>query len=409
MRFELFIALRYLLARRKQAFISVISVISIAGVGLGVAALIVVMGVMNGFTTDLRDKIMGVNAHAMALGVNNVMEAPASLIAKAKAVPGVTEVMPFIYSEVMISGPGGVKGLILRGVDPATAAKVLGLSERITRGSFADLASTEGLPGIVIGMELAKRIGAFVGTRVNLLTPTGEKGTAGFNPRIRPFRVVAIFATGMFEYDSSLGLISLPAARNLLGMPEGDTVSGLQIMVNDVYKADAIASAVGRVLGSGVYMRNWKEMNANLFAALQLEKIGMAIMLTLVVLVGSFSIITTLVMLVMEKTKDIAILMSMGATAGNIRRVFMCQGCIIGAVGTGIGYALGLTVCFLLKRYKFIELPKGVYSLDYLPVLLEYSDLIFIGVGAMLLCFLATLYPARQASGLNPVEALRYE
>lgn len=409
MRFELFIALRYLLARRKQAFISVISIISIAGVGLGVAALIVVMGVMNGFTTDLREKIMGVNAHAMAIGVGNVMAAPAELVAKAKAVPGVTEVMPFIYSEVMISGPGGAKGLVLRGVDPASATDVLGISERVIRGSFTDLAATEGLPGIVIGMELSRRIGAFVGSRVNLLTPTGEKSASGFTPRIRAFRVVAIFSTGMFEYDSTLGLVSLPAARNLLGMPEGDTVNGLQIMVSDIYRADIIAQAVGKVLGPGVLMRNWKEMNANLFAALQLEKAAMAIMLTLVVLVGSFSIITTLVMLVMEKTRDIAILMSMGATQGNIRRIFMFQGCIIGAVGTSLGYALGLGACFLLKRYKFIELPKGVYSLDYLPVLLEWGDLISIGTGAMLLCFFATLYPAHQAASLKPVEALRYE
>jgi lipoprotein-releasing system permease protein len=411
MRFELFVALRYLLAKREQAFISVISVIAIAGVALGVASLIVVMGVMNGFATDLREKIMGVNAHVMAVGLGsgNLMQSTPELMDKVQSVPGVTKVMPFIYSEVMISGRHGAKGLVLRGVDPASASDVLGITAHVVRGSFAELGSAEGLPGIVVGLELAKRIGAFPGSRVNLLTPSAESGGAGFAPRIRPFRVAAIFSTGMFEYDSSLGLISLEAARSQLGIAGDDMVNGLQIMVADIYEADKVAAAVGQVLGPQVSMRNWMEMNANLFAALKLEKIGMAIMFTLIVLVGSFSIVTALVVLVMEKTRDIAILMSMGATGKSIRRIFMLQGSIIGAAGTGIGFALGLAVCFLLKRYKFIALPKGVYSTDYLPVLLVWSDLVLIGLGAMILCFLATLYPARQAAGLRPVEALRYE
>ena len=420
MRFEFFLAKRYLLGRRKQTFISIISVISIVGVALGVGALIIVMGVINGFTTDLRDKIIGVNAHAMVLSSTNNIPATvrgeslgsedlAFLMRKVLAVPDVTAAMPFIYTELMVSGPGGVKGLILRGVDPATAPRVLGLLNRITRGSFEDIASTSGLPGIIIGKDLAQRLHVSLGDRVNLLVPTGERGSAGFTPRVRAAKVAAIFNTGMYEYDSSLGLVSLVTARDLLGRPDEEWVSGFELTVSDVYKADTVAERVRIELGPPYYVRNWMEMNASLFAALKLEKVGMAIMLTLIILVASFSIVTTLVMLVMEKTRDIAILMSMGATRQSIKRIFMIQGMIIGLVGTVAGFVLGLSICELLKRYQFIKLPQGVYSLDYLPVLLQWSDLVFIAAGAMTICFVATLYPARQASSLEPVEALRYE
>ncbi len=420
MRFELFVALRYLLGRSKQTFISVISIFSMAGVALGVAALIIVMGVMNGFTTDLREKIMGVNAHAMVLSGTNSMppagfdtgrppETVEELRRKVLKVPGVTGAMPFIYAELMISGPAGVKGLILRGVDPATAPQVLTLIGRITRGAFEDIAKPGALPGIVIGKELANRIGAGVGDRVNLLAPTGDKGTAGFTPRIRPARVAAIFSTGMFEYDSSLALMSLDATREILGRPGSDWVTGMELTVSDVYRADKIADAVSLALGTPYYARNWMEMNASLFAALKLEKLGMGIMLALIIVVASFSIVTTLVMLVMEKTRDIAVLMSMGATRQSIRRIFTLQGLIIGGVGTAAGFVLGLSICGLLKHYQFIKLPKGVYSLDYLPILLQWPDLVCIAVGAMLICFAATIYPARQAASLEPADALRYE
>ena len=412
MRFELFIALRYLLAQRRQTFISLISAISVLGVAVGVAALIIVMGIMNGFTTDLRDKIMGVNAHAMLLSYTNSMSASGELVDKVRAVPGVTGAMPFIYSEAMLSGPGGFKGLILRGIDPKSATDVLGVLKRITRGNIADLAGTEALAGIIVGQELSRRIGAPVGSRVNLLTPTGQRSSAGFTPRIVPGRIVAVFSTGMSEYDANLGLISLDTARKLTGAPDGDWVTGLEVTVADVYRADSVSRDIVKAVqdaGVSYYARDWMEMNATLFAALQLEKFGMGLMVALIILVASFSIVTTLVMLVMEKTRDIAILMSMGTTRRSIKRIFMCQGLIIGAFGTTLGYMLGLGICWLLRRYQFIKLPKGVYSLDYLPVLLHWDELACIGMGAMLICYLATLYPARQAAGLEPVEALRYE
>jgi lipoprotein-releasing system permease protein len=408
MRFELFVALRYLFARRKQTFISVISVISVLGVALGVASLIVVLGVMNGFTVDMREKILGVNAHVITLAAGGGISGYPELVRKAETVPGVKGATPFIYSEVMLSTRYGVKGVVLRGVDPVSAPAVLGIAGRMVDGSLADL-ERSGAPGLVIGKELAKRLGITVGSRVHLLSPSGEKTSAGFTPRILSFKIAGIFSTGMFEYDSSLGFVSLDAARDLLGMPAG-TVSGLEIVVDDIYRADTVAQAVTQALGGyPFYSRNWMEMNANLFAALKLEKAAMSIMLTLIVLVGSFSIVTTLVMLVMEKSRDIAIMMSMGATKSHIRRIFMLQGTIIGVVGTTLGFGLGLLVCWLLKRYQFIKLPPGVYSLDHLPVLLQWQDLAAIAVGAMVLCFLATIYPARQASSLEPAEALRYE
>ncbi|MEG6504364.1 lipoprotein-releasing ABC transporter permease subunit [Nitratidesulfovibrio sp. 1201_IL3209] len=425
MSFELFVALRYLFARRRQTFISVISVTSILGVALGVASLIVVLGVMNGFTTDLRDKILGANAHGIVMSADRtgLSDAP-HLIDRIRQVDGVRGATPFIYSEVMLSTPHGVKGLVLRGIDPRTAPSVLGILSNMTKGDVADLApratpegassagaagAASGPPGVIIGDELAQRLGVVVGSRVNLLSPAGQKTSAGFAPRIRPFVVVGVFSTGMFEYDSSLGFVSLDAARDVLGLPEG-AISGVELAVADVYKADEVAERVTRAVGGyPLYTRHWMEMNANLFAALKLEKTAMAVILVLIVLVGSFSIITTLVMLVMEKTRDIAILMSMGATKGMIRRIFMLQGTIIGAIGTGLGYALGLGVAELLKRYQFIKLPHGVYSLDHLPVLLQWPDMLAIGASSMLLCFVATIYPARQAASLEPAEALRYE
>lgn len=411
MSFELFVAGRYLFARRKQAFISVISVMSILGVGLGVASLIVVLGVMNGFTTDLRDKILGANAHAIVMSSKPAaLRDTDDLIGRVRAVPGVKGATPFIYSETMLSTPHGVKGLVLRGIDPVTAPGVLSILSRMTRGGMDQLpAGPDGAHGIIIGQELVNRLGITAGSRVNLLSPDGQKTATGFAPRIRPFRVAGVFTTGMYEYDSSLGFVSLDAARDILGLPEGQ-VSGIEVVVDDVYRADTIAEDILKAVGGyPYYTRNWMEMNANLFAALKLEKTAMFVILALIVLVGSFSIVTTLVMLVMEKTRDIAVLMSMGATRGMIRRIFMLQGTIIGAIGTMLGYALGLSVCWVLKRYQFIKLPQGVYSIDHLPVLLQWSDLVAVGGAAMLLCFLATIYPARQAAALEPVEALRYE
>lgn len=408
MRFETFVALRYLFSRRKQTFIYIISLMSILGVGLGVGALVVVLGVYNGLTTDMRDKILGANAHAIVMAhTPNAFEHVPDIAERAGKAPHITGATPFIYSEVMLSSGRGVKGIILRGIDPQTAAPVVTMLQQLRAGSVADL-EQEGTPGIIIGDELASRLGLIVGSRINMLSSSGESGASGFKPRIRPFVVRGIFKTGMYEYDSSLAFVTLAAARDTLGLPDG-FLTGVEVTVDDLFAADKIAAGLSETLGYPFYVRHWMEMNANLFAALKLEKIGMFVLLTMVVLIGSFSIVTSLVMLVMEKTRDIAILMSMGATRRTIRRIFMLQGTIIGFIGTMLGYAMGLSLGWALKRYQFIKLPENVYTLDHLPIIITWSDVLIIGASAMLLCFLATLYPARQASRLEPAEALRYE
>lgn len=409
MKFEFFVALRYLFNLRKNNFISVISLFAVCGVALGVAALIVVIGVMNGFSTDLRDKILGVNAHVIVTAYDGTLENYHHMTNRIEKIPGVTGVTPFIYSEVMLSSGGGVKGVVLRGVDTETAKGVLSLPGDMVSGTVDSLAKDSKIPEIVIGNQLAKRLGLLVGDTVNLLSPSGTRTAAGFTPKVRVFKVGGIFRTGMFEYDSSLAYISNTAAQKLLGFKR-DFVSGLEIRLADVYAVDNMGKLLDRELaGYPVQIRNWQEMNANLFAALKLEKTAMFIILAMIVMVGSFSIITTLVMLVMQKTKDIAVLMSMGATSGSIKRIFMLQGTLIGLIGTAIGYFIGIPVALLLKKYQFIKLPSNVYPVDYLPIRMDWVDLTIIGVAAFLLCFLATLYPARQAAALEPAQALRYE
>jgi len=409
MNFELFVSLRYLLARRKQAFISIISLISILGVALGVASLIVVLGVMNGFSQNLRDKILGVNAHVIVSSFQGGIANYNKLSRKISSLSEVKGITPFIYTEVMLSTQGGVKGVVLRGIDPDVAGQVLSLAQDMRKGKLEDLNNQGPFPGIIIGHELASRLGLVIGSKVNLLSPTGKKSAAGFSPKIEIFEVRGIFKTGMYEYDSSLAYTTISACQKMLGFKK-DLVTGLEIRLRDVYKAEVIGQKIQELLGGyPFYVRNWMEMNQNLFSALKLEKTAMGVILIMIVLVGSFSIITTLVMLVMEKTKDIAIMMSMGATTAMIRRIFMFQGLIIGLIGTSLGYILGLSISLLLKKYQFIKLPADVYYLDHLPVLLEWPDMIVIGLVAMLLCFLATIYPARQAARLKPSEALRYE
>ena len=409
MRFELFIALRYLFAKRRQAFISVISLISVMGVGLGVAALIIVLGVMTGFSENLRDKILGTNAHIIVGSLDKGFADYNQLVDKALKVKGVKSATPFIYTEVIFSSQGSAKGAVLRGIDPLSAGSVLSIGKDLTQGSLKDLAQTGGFPGVIVGKELAKGLGLTIGSKVNILSPAGKKTSAGFSPKIMTFRVCGIFATEVFEYDSSLAYISISAAQKLLGM-EKDLVTGLELKVHDVYAVQDLSKEVlAKMGGFPFYVRNWIEMNKNLFSALKLEKTAMGIILIMIVLVGSFSIVTTLIMMVMEKTKDIAVLMSLGATRKNIRNIFILQGTIIGFVGTSLGYILGIGISLLLKKYQFIKLPADVYYLDHIPIQLEWPDLTVIGLAAMLLCFLATIYPARKAANMEPAEALRYE
>ncbi len=410
MSFSLFIASRYLTSRKKGTFISIISFMSVLGVAIGVAALVIVMSVYNGVTREMREKILGANPHVMVMTTRagSFGADGAAVIDAVKNVPGVESASPFLYAEVLLSTPQGATGLVLRGLDPALSADAMPMLHHLESGSLENLSRKSGPAGMLVGQDLARRFHLQVGSRVNLMSPAGQRTTAGFVPKLRSFRVEGIFRSGMSDFDSRLAYVTLDAARDIMGYPEG-YVSGVEAFVDDPYDAKTVAADMAEKLGAPFYVRNWIDMNANLFAALQLERFGMFIVLLMVILVGSFSIITSLVMLVMEKTKDIAILMSMGATTSMVRRIFMLQGAIIGAVGTSIGYVLGIVLALLLKKYQFIELPPGVYMMDTLPVIIEGLDLVIIGAVSMLLCFVATIYPARQAARLVPAEALRYE
>jgi lipoprotein-releasing system permease protein len=410
LRFEFFIALRYLRAKRKQSFGNVIAFISILGVAVGVAALIVAMGVMNGFSTDFRNRILGVNAEILVQGYTYDHEKIRESIL---AVPGVKAVTPHLYTELMLSTSSKVKGILLRGIDVKSAPEVITALRSLEEGSLDSLAvpaeeDKRYVPRLILGKQLAERMNILLGQRVFLLAPSGTQSSAGYSPRIRPFVVSGFYATGMADVDLYFAFTSIEAARKMLDL-EGDIVSGFEITVEDIFAADKTAELIRKKIRRGLSVYPWTETNPQLMAALKLESLALGIVLVLLIAVGSFSIITTLIMLVMDKTRDIAIMMSMGATRAAIKKIFMLQGLIIGALGTTGGFTLGLTLCFLLKRYKFIKLPPGAYLTDYVPVLIEYPELAFIALGTVFICFLATLYPARQAALLTPVEALRSE
>lgn len=408
MLFELFIASRYIRAKRKQAFISVITIISITGVMMGVMSLIVVLSVMNGFREDLMSKILGVNSHLLILSHDGAFAEYEEVSSKAERVQGVVATTPFIYSQVMISGVAGASGAVLRGLDTRTAGKVIGVDTMIKRGALASLDQThDSLPGVIPGMELAKQLGVQPGDTLTMISPQGKLTPVGRVPESRKYRVVAFFDSGMYEYDSSMVYVSLHEAQDFLGMD--NRVSGIEVRVSDIYKSDQIGETVAKTLKYPYWTKDWKVMNRSLVSALKLEKITMFVILIMIVLVGALNIISTLVMVVMEKTKDVAILRAMGARAKSIMAIFMTQGLLVGIIGTAAGLGAGLGLCYLLGKYKFIKLPSDIYYISTLPVKVELMDVTFVTAAAVLISFVATLYPSWHASRLNPVEALRYE
>lgn len=406
--YELFLGARYLRAKRKQTFISVITIISVVGVMVGVMALVVVLSVMNGFRSDLLGRILGVNSHLVVLSFQGPFQDPESVQQRISEVKDVVASTPFIYSQVMVSGPANASGAVLRGVDPRTAAQVLDFGTMLSRGSLEDLqASAEGDPPVILGVELAKQVGAYPGNRVRLLSPEGKLTPLGRVPHSRTFRVVGLFDSGMYEYDASMAFVSLEEAQDFLGL--GDRVTGLEVRVTDPDSSDRVARRIKEALGYPFWTKDWKTMNRSLFSALKLEKTTMFVILTMIVLVGALNIISTLVMVVMEKTKEIAILRTMGASPRSVMGIFMFQGLFVGVVGTLGGLAAGLGICELLARYRFITLPADVYYISTLPVRVEFWDVCLVALAAMGISFLATLYPSRYAARLNPVEAIRYE
>lgn len=407
--FEFFLSLRYLKAKRKQAFISVITIISILGVTMGVMALVVVLSVMNGFRADLMSKILGVNSHVLVLNFSGPFEDYDTTGEKIKAVTGVRAVSPFIYSQVMVGKGGNASGAVLRGIDSRTVGGVLSIESMIKYGTLdsIDARTDDGLPRVIVGRELCRQIGAVSGDEISIMAPEGKLTPMGRSPNTKKFIIGAVFDSGMYEYDASMIYLSLKEAQDILGM--GDRVTGIEARVKDIDLSDKVAKTVEEALGYPFWTKDWKVMNRSLFSALKLEKITMFVILTMIVLVGALNIVSTLVMVVMEKTRDIAILRAMGASSRSVMRIFMLQGLLVGIVGTAIGLSLGLGICQLLATYKFISLPADVYYISTLPVRVEWMDLFYVASAAVLISFLATVYPARYAAGLNPVEALRYE
>lgn len=420
MPFELFIGLRYLKAKRKSTFISIITFISTAGVTLGVMALIVVLAVMTGFEADLKEKILGTNAHLVVIRSGAPMENYRQVMEKLKQFKGVQAATPFIYNQVMLSSGKNVSGVVLRGIDVATDRQVTRLSKAVVDGNLDRLdpgmgRGPDATPGLLVGKELAKHLNLFVGDKVNVISPMGNITPLGMMPRMKPFKVVGIFNTGMFEYDSTLAYVSLGQAQNFFDL--GDTVTGIQLKVDDVYHTGELARAINREMGVNFYARDWMQMNRNILFALKTEKIVMFIILTLIVLVAAFGIASTLFMVVMEKTRDIAILKSMGASGGSIMKIFVLEGLIIGVIGTILGVASGLLVALNLEPIiNVIQkitgqnfFSKDIYYLDHFPSLVVPADVVLISVTAVLISFIATLYPSWQAARMLPAEALRYE
>ncbi|HEX7128424.1 MAG TPA: lipoprotein-releasing ABC transporter permease subunit [Thermodesulfobacteriota bacterium] len=409
MPFELFVGLRYLKAKRKQTFISVITIISMGGIALGVAALLIVISVMSGFQEDIRQKILGMTAHIQLFPFERGLPRGAEVADAVETVPGVVAAAPFIVNQVMLSTPASVTGAVVYGIDPARTARVTNLAQIMREGSLDDLREGD----IVLGAELAQVLGVVPGSRVNVVSPTGQLSPIGMVPRARSFRVVGIFRAGNYEYDSGLAYITIADAQRFFDME--DRVTGVEIRVEDIYgtgrvkEAIEASPAVDAAVGGPFLTRDWQERNRNLFSALKLEKTAMFVILTLIILVAAFNIVSTLIMVVMEKHKDIAILKSMGATSRSVMRIFVLEGAIIGVVGTAVGLLLGVLGCELLKRYEFVRLDPTVYMLSTLPAQVEWPNVVLIAAASLSISALATIYPAWQAARLDPVEAIRYE
>ncbi len=407
--FELFLGIRYLKAKRKQAFISIITIISVLGVMMGVMSLIVVLSVMNGFRADWMSKILGVNPHILVFKRGAAFTEYAKVRDILEKTEGVVASSPFIHTQVMVKNEEMTSVPVLRGIDTESAARVLSISKMIKDGSLSSLnGSQNGFPSIIIGSELSKQMGAFVGDMLTVVSPEGKLTPLGRTPSQKKYKITGLFESGMYEYDASIVYVSLKEAQSLLGLE--DQVTGLGVRVADIYGSDKIAQHIQEMLGGRPYRtQDWKMMNKSLFSALKLEKITMFVILTMIVLVGALNIISTLVMVVMEKTRDVAILRAMGARAKSIMVIFMLQGVLVGLVGTLAGLAAGLGICQVLAKYKFINLPSDVYYISTLPVRVQLGDVSLVALAAVVISFLATLYPSWYASKLNPVEALRYE
>jgi lipoprotein-releasing system permease protein len=408
MPYELFVALRYLVARRRQAFISLISFVSALGVAVGVTALVIALALMTGLQDEMRDRMLGAMAHVYVSKVaENGVADPEQEIARLRQVPRVIGAAPIVLGNALMRTGRGDAFVTIKGIDPAREASVTEIARRMKKGSLDALTAggSEGLDRVVLGESLSARLGVFEGDTVRLLTPEATLTPMGPVVRPRTLQVVGIFSLGFDEFDSGYALVSLDTAKRVLGKTQADFI---ELRVDDIYAAPEVSRAITRQLGAGYATQDWADMNASLFSALWLEKMAISITIGLIVMVAALNIIASLVLMVMEKSRDIAILKTMGSTPRSITIIFMLQGLLIGAMGTLVGAVLGRTIVHFLDRYKVISIPTEVYQISYVPFKLQTGDFVVVILAALAICFMATIYPSRQAARLDPAEALRY-
>jgi lipoprotein-releasing system permease protein len=406
--FEWFVSFRYLRARHKQKFISLISLISVAGITMGVMALIVVLAVYSGFTNGLRDQILGINSHVIIQRLGGTIPEYTLARDRIMTVKGVTGATPYLYAQTLLSGSHGGTGVVLRGIDPGTANGVIALPKQMTSGSVDDLITPDAArrPNIILGSAMAKDLRVSPGDKVRLISPSGPLTPMGIIPKIKTCVVSGIFESGMYEYDSTIAYMNIPDVQNFL--ESGDVAHGIEVTVveNKLNQADQIGAEIVKRLGHSFVAKDWMSMNHNLFAAFKLEKIGMFICVALIILVAALNIVSALIMVVMEKEQHIAILKSMGATSRSIMKIFFYQGLVIGFIGTILGVCSGLSLCGILSRYKFIELPSNVYPMNTLPIKVLPMDVTIIAVCSIVITLSATIYPSWKASQVKPAEVL---
>ena len=406
MSLELFVALRYLLAGRKQAFISLISLISVVGVAVGVMALLIALALMTGLQAEMRDRIIGTAAHVYVFKVGGIRD-PAGEVAKMRQLPRVTGAAPVVLGKGLISSPAGEAFIEVKGIEPDAERSVTGIERSLEAGSIDGLTTDDGSAGILIGRELAQALEVKVGDEVRVMTPETMTLTPfGLVGRQQALRVAGIFKLGLYEYDASYGFVALDAGMRLLGKDHPDFV---ELKVDDMFSAPEVVDAIVERYGAAYMPQDWADLNQNLFSALWLEKMAISIAIGLIVLVAALNIVATLILLVMEKSRDIAILKTMGTTTGSIRRIFMLQGLIIGLVGTTAGAIFGCALIYVLDRYQLIRIPLDVYQISHLPFTLRPLDFFVVVAAAVSICFVATIYPSRLAAKLDPAVALRYQ
>ena len=407
MPFELFIALRYLLARRQHSSISRVSLFSTIGVAVGVMALVVALALMTGLQGELRNRILGSQAHVYVWKTAAIDDYE-SEVARLRAVPGVAGAGPAVIGKAIASSDRSDAFITLKGIDPVLEGEVTDIERTMKQGSLAGLSDggEDDRPGILLGYDLAQQLAVSVGDEVRLITPGGSLSPMGLIPRNRRLRVAGIFQLGLYEYDSAFGFVNLDFAKRLFSKPAPDLI---QLRVNDIWAAAGIARDIPAKLGPEYVAEDWAEQNRSLFSALWLEKMAISITIGLIVMVGALNIISSLILLVRQKSRDIAILKTMGTSSVRVMAIFMMQGLVIGVIGTTVGGLCGLGLCWVLDTYELIQIPMDVYQVSHVPFVVQTLDFIVVVVSTIAICFLATIYPSRQASRLDPVQALRFE